>query len=84
MSIKEPIGNSTIYSRACPGLQQNMSMPWRNHDYRQIPDIIGTSVGNKTLYHSDVVGASPVGSAPTIFVLDLTPGLDRLRKDNKI
>ena len=33
--------------------------------YRQGSDIRRTSVGNKIVDHSDVVGASPVGAAPT-------------------
>ena len=33
--------------------------------YRQISKIRRTLVGNKFVDHSDVVGASPVGAAPT-------------------
>ena len=33
--------------------------------YRQNPNISDTLVGNKLVDHSDVVGASPVGAAPT-------------------
>ena len=33
--------------------------------YRQTSYISGTLVGNKIVDHSDVVGASPVGVAPT-------------------
>ena len=33
--------------------------------YRQISNIGRTLVGNKIVDHSDVVGASPVGAAPT-------------------
>ena len=33
--------------------------------YRQVSNISGTLVGNKIVDHSDVVGASPVGAAPT-------------------
>ena len=33
--------------------------------YRQISNISHTLVDNKIAYHSDVVGASPVGAAPT-------------------
>ena len=32
---------------------------------RQVSNIIRTLVGNKIVDHSDVVGASPVGAAPT-------------------
>ena len=34
-------------------------------NYRQILNISGTLVGNEIVAHSDVVGASPVGAAPT-------------------
>ena len=33
--------------------------------YRQVSDISRTLVGNKFVDHSDVVGASPIGAAPT-------------------
>ena len=33
--------------------------------YRQVSNISRTSAGNKFVDHSDVVGASPVGAAPT-------------------
>ena len=33
--------------------------------YRQVSNIRRTFVGNKIVDHSDVVGASPVGAAPT-------------------
>ena len=33
--------------------------------YHKTSYMSGTSVGNKTIDHSDVVGASPVGAAPT-------------------
>ena len=33
--------------------------------YRQVSNIRRTSVGNTIVDHSDVVGASPVGAAPT-------------------
>ena len=34
-------------------------------DYRQVSNIRRTLVGNEIVDHSDVVGASPVGVAPT-------------------
>ena len=34
-------------------------------DYRQVSNIRRTWVGNEIVDHSDVVGASPVGAAPT-------------------
>ena len=33
--------------------------------YRKISNITRTLLGNKIVDHSDVVGASPVGAAPT-------------------
>ena len=51
--------------------------------YRQVSNISRTLVGNTIVDHSDVVGASPVGAAPThIFILDLTPDYIGLGKDN--
>ena len=35
------------------------------HKYRQVSNISRTIVGDKIVDHSDVVGASPVGAAPT-------------------
>ena len=37
----------------------------RNLEYRKTSNIIRTLVGNKIADNSDVVGASPVGAAPT-------------------
>ena len=34
-------------------------------NYRKTSDIRRALVSNKIVYHSDVVGASPVGAAPT-------------------
>ena len=51
--------------------------------YRQTWNIIPTLVGNKLADHSDVVGASPVGAAPTTSSFSpLTPGFNILHKDN--
>ena len=36
-----------------------------NENYREVSNIRCTFVGNKIVDHSDVVGASPVGAAPT-------------------
>ena len=36
-----------------------------SENYRQVSNIRHTLLGNKTVDHSDVVGASPVGAAPT-------------------
>ena len=37
---------------------------WYNK-YRQVSNIRPTLVGNKIVDHSDVVGAPPIGAAPT-------------------
>ena len=38
---------------------------WTNDGYRQVSNIRRTLAGNTIEEHSDVVGASPVGTAPT-------------------
>ena len=38
---------------------------WMFNQYRQTSNISGPFVDNKIVDHSDVVGASPVGAAPT-------------------
>ena len=38
---------------------------YKGCDYRQVSNINCTLIGNKIVDHSDVVGASPVGAAPT-------------------
>ena len=45
-------------------------------------NISSNLVGNKIVDNWDVVGASPVGAANYIFILDLTPGFNGLSKDN--
>ena len=40
-------------------------MSWEIWLYRKVSNISRTLVGNKIVDHSDVVGASPVGAAPT-------------------
>ena len=42
-----------------------MNMTLGVHEYRQVSNIRRTLVGNEIVDHSDVVGASPVGAAPT-------------------
>ena len=42
-----------------PGVKSRMKM------YREVSNISSTLVGNKIVDHSDEVGASPVGAAPT-------------------
>ena len=52
--------------------------------YCQTSNIIHTLIGNKIVDPSDVVGASPVGAAPTTssFSIELTPTFIGLGKDN--
>ena len=52
--------------------------------YPQICNIRPRLVGNIMVDHADIVGASPVGIAPTTYtsILNLTPGLNGLGKDN--
>ena len=51
--------------------------------YRKVSNISRTLVGNEIVDHSDVVGASPVGAAPTTSSFsNWTSGFNTLRKDN--
>ena len=43
----------------------NSRSPWSGESYRKTSNIRRTLVGNKIVDHCDVVGASPVGAAPT-------------------
>ena len=43
----------------------NLSAYIKNSNYRKTSSISRTLVGNKIVDHSDVVGATPVGAAPT-------------------
>ena len=49
----------------CWHVLQNMLKRTLSTEYRQVSNIRRTLVGNKIVDHSDVVGASPVGAAPT-------------------
>ena len=49
----------------CPGLEELTHGYIVFYCYRQTSDISRTWVGNNIVDHSDVVGASPVGVAPT-------------------
>ena len=51
-----------------------------SRNYRQTSNIRRTSIGNTIVNHSVVVGAPPVGAAPTTF--SFSPGFDWLGKDN--
>ena len=47
-------------------IMMKRNFQWYNfYRYRQVSNIRRTFVGNKIVDHSDVVGASPVGAAPT-------------------
>ena len=51
--------------------------------YRKTYNDIGhTVIGNKLVDYSDVIGASPVGADPAIFILDSTFGFIGSGKDN--
>ena len=45
--------------------QYEVSSKELQNTYHQVSNISRTVVGNKIVDHSDVVGASPVGAAPT-------------------
>ena len=55
---------SQTWSISCPGSQVSGNS-LAKHNYCQISNISHTSIGNEFIDHSDVVGASPVGAAPT-------------------
>ena len=46
-------------------INKNIITSWLNDEYRKTSNISRTLVGNKIVDNSDVVGASPVGDAPT-------------------
>ena len=48
----------------CSAIVDEIVQGW-NKVYRKTSNIRRTLVGNKIVYHSDVVGASPVGAAQT-------------------
>ena len=60
------IENILMVERKYPG---PLLLTWINFnpsiDYRQVSNIRRTLEDNKIVDHSDVVGASPVGAAPT-------------------
>ena len=58
----------TDYKKKTPKLVAKFWLPnlvLYQTDYRQVSNIRRTSVGNKIFDHLDLVGASPVGAAPT-------------------
>ena len=57
------VRNKIVMYKQYSGLLYEMqSLQW---NYRKTSNMRRTSVGNKIVDHSDVVGASPVGAAPT-------------------
>ena len=54
-------------------------------NYRKVSNIRRTLVGNKIVDHSDVVGASPAGAAPTTssFSTLITSGFKGFGKDSR-
>ena len=63
------------------GYNTTGAMHWE-HQYCKTSNISGTWVGNKIVDHSDVVGATSSTTSNYIFILDLTPGVNGLDKDN--
>ena len=63
VKVQGCIVDPTSYLTRIPFLQSQSALPVLR--YRQVCDIRRTLVGNKIVDHSDVVGASPVGAAPT-------------------
>ena len=58
-------------------------MDWKfNHNYIQISDMSRSLVGNKSVDHSDVVGAMCRRCSNYIFILQLSVGFNGLRRCN--
>ena len=55
----------TTYTRSILSNGKTQTMNYLYLHYRQVSNISLTLLGNKIVDHSDVVGASPVGAAPT-------------------
>ena len=62
-------GDASSQDISIPGIDpvflEDSSFSTSNVKYRQVFNIRRTLEGNKIVDHSDVVGASPVGAAPT-------------------
>ena len=72
--------SSVLYCYSFMRTPLQKMMHWNN--YRQISNIRRTLIGNKIVDHSDVVGTSPVGAAPTTFSLSAQHhGFNGLGKD---
>ena len=75
--------DTSMHEWSRPSLLQILACHLGFVNYRQVSNIRRTLVGNKIVDHSDVVGASPVGAAPTTSsYLDLTAGFIGLGNDN--
>ena len=55
---------SNVFEAKAGLWKQGKNCQWQTN-YRQVSNISRTLVDNKIVDHSDVVGASPVGAAPT-------------------
>ena len=78
-------GLSSLCARTPAGIVTGWSSLYLQHmHYRQISNISRTLIENKIIDHSDVVGASPVGAAPTTSSLwtQHLPSCNGLGKDN--
>ena len=68
---------------SCPNLPKHED-EYVLSNYREASNIIRTLVGNKIVDHSDVVGASPVGAAPTTSSFSTSQsGFKRFGKDSR-
>ena len=63
--LKKNTKNISADDLVCPEPKASMIIPHCVAIYRQVSNIRRTLVGNKIVDHSNVVGASPVGAAPT-------------------
>ena len=63
MSLK--INNLRLHPYLSGANELSHHLPPANHNYCQISNISHTLLSNKIVDHSDVVGVSPVGAAPT-------------------
>ena len=64
LNIRETLPPGPVFALADDTWPDDTGQKWYN-GYRKTSNISRTSVGNKIIDHSDVVGASPVGAAPT-------------------
>ena len=61
----QPIADNSMESMVCMIMTYMRVIELDRHAYRQVSNISCSLVGNYIVDHSDVVGASPVGAAPT-------------------